>query len=255
MKHTPIRQIPGPLPPAFAALVRDAQIFDSSSSPEARVYYIQKDGGYYLKSAAAGTLASEVRMTRYFSGKGLASQVLAYETGPQDWLLTPAIPGHDCTHTMYLSQPERLCDTLAQLLRQLHSIPAEDCPVCIGPGLIPDPQAPYNTDLFPDASPFLTREAAWEAVQALLPQLRCDVLTHGDYCLPNVMLDTWRFSGFLDVGGGGLGDRHLDLFWGIWSLGYNLKTNRYATRFLDAYGRDAVCIETLRAVAALECFR
>ena len=47
-------------------------------------------------------------------------------------------------------------------------------------------------------------------------------------------------NGFIDLGEGGLGDRHFDLYWAMWSLGYNLKTEAYAGRFLDAYGRDRV---------------
>ena len=84
--------------------------------------------------------------------------------------------------------------------------------------------------------------------------LRTDTLIHGDYCLPNVMLDDWKLSAFIDVGNGGVGDRHIDLFWGVWTLWFNLKTDKYADRFLDAYGRDAVEREMLRVVAAAEVF-
>ena len=35
---------------------------------------------------------------------------------------------------------------------------------------------------------------------------------------------------------------------------FNLKTNRYSDRFLDAYGRDAVNPELLRGIAAIETF-
>ena len=68
------------------------------------------------------------------------------------------------------------------------------------------------------------------------------------------MLDNWRFSGLIDVGNGGVGDRHIDIFWGAWTLFFNLKTNAYYNRFLDAYGRDRVEPELLRTVAALESF-
>ena len=84
--------------------------------------------------------------------------------------------------------------------------------------------------------------------------LKSDVLLHGDYCLPNIMLNNWQFSGFIDVGNGGRGDRHIDLFWGIWSLNFNLKTDRYRNRFLDAYGRDKVDEARLHVVAAAEVF-
>ena len=68
------------------------------------------------------------------------------------------------------------------------------------------------------------------------------------------MLDHWRFSGFIDLGNGGLGDRHVDLFWGAWTLRYNLKTDRYCDIFFDAYGREAINPTLLRAIAAIETF-
>ena len=86
------------------------------------------------------------------------------------------------------------------------------------------------------------------------------MLIHGDYCLPNVMLDGWSFSGFIDLGGAGIGDRHIDLFWSEWSIGFNLmmygekEWARYGSRFLDAYGQDKIEKERLRAVAAAEVF-
>jgi kanamycin kinase len=68
------------------------------------------------------------------------------------------------------------------------------------------------------------------------------------------MLDDWALSAFIDVDGGGVGDRHIDLFWGAWTLGFNLKTDKYRDRFLDAYGRDKVDTEVLKIVAAAEVF-
>ena len=81
-----------------------------------------------------------------------------------------------------------------------------------------------------------------------------EVLLHGDYCLPNIMLDNWRFSGFIDVGNGGVGDRHVDLFWGAWTLNFNLGTDKYRERFFDAYGRDKLEPDKLRTIAAFEVF-
>ena len=49
-------------------------------------------------------------------------------------------------------------------------------------------------------------------------------------------------------------DRHVDLFWGAWTLQYNLKTDDYRQYFFDAYGRELVDDERLRVVAAAECF-
>jgi kanamycin kinase len=84
--------------------------------------------------------------------------------------------------------------------------------------------------------------------------LSSDTLLHGDYCLPNIILNDWSFSGFIDLDSGGVGDRHLDIFWGIWTLFFNLKTDKYRERFIDAYGRENVDEERLRIVAACEVF-
>jgi kanamycin kinase len=68
------------------------------------------------------------------------------------------------------------------------------------------------------------------------------------------MLNDWRFSGFIDLGQAGVGDRHIDLFWGAWTLWFNLKTDEYRERFYDAYGRDRVDPDLIRTVAAAEVF-
>ena len=73
-------------------------------------------------------------------------------------------------------------------------------------------------------------------------------------CLPNVMFEGRRFSGLIDLGNGGVGDRHIDLFWGAWSLFFNLKTDAYRERFLDAYGRDVIDAYMFRVIAAFEVF-
>ena len=50
-------------PVPFAGILQNARIFDSSCSPEARVFFIDRDGGLFLKRAAAGTLKKEALQT------------------------------------------------------------------------------------------------------------------------------------------------------------------------------------------------
>lgn len=260
MKRTLLKSLPQDVPAEFLQFAAGTAIYDSSCSPEARVWLIDRDGGYYLKKNRAGELAREAEMTAYFHRKGLSAEVLAYRTDGYDWLLTAAVRGEDCTHQMYRDNPKRLCDTLAERLRALHEVDFSDCPVTDRTGeflrLAEENYRTGNFDTshFPDSFGYRSAEEAYAVLTAGKGVMKRDVLLHGDYCLPNIMLDNWQFSGFIDLGNAGVGDRHIDLFWGAWTLWFNLKTDEYRDRFFDAYGRDCVDAELIRVVAAGEVF-
>lgn len=260
MKRTLIQPDISRFPEDFHPLLKKHPVYDSSCSPEARVWLLDGDGGLYLKTAAKGALKAEAEMTQFFHGKGLGAEVCAYLSAEKDWLLTRAIPGEDCTHRQYLDDPRRLCDTTAALLRRLHETDTSGCPVTDRCGdYRKRAQAGYQRkfwepDLFAGIWEFSSMEEAWAVAESNGSFLKNEVLLHGDYCLPNVMLDNWRFSGFIDLGSGGVGDRHFDLLWGSWTLKFNLGTDAYCSRFLDAYGRDKIEPELLRTAAALEIF-
>ena len=257
MKRTVTERIPFILPDEIERFTHGAKIYDSSSSPQARVYFIDKDGGYYLKTAEKGALRNEAELTRYFHEKGLSANVIKYVSAERDFMLTERVRGEDLTFAKYLAEPKKLCDTLAALLRELHETEFSACPV-------PNHTAKYLATVERNyrlglydlsfAPEFATAEEAYSLVRENAHMLKNEVLLHGDYCLPNVMLDDWRFSGFIDVGNGGVGDRHVDLFWGAWTLNFNLKTDEYRVRFFDAYGRDKIDEEKIRIIAAAEVF-
>ena len=260
MNRKPISLDLNALPDVFRPFAEDAKAYDSSCSREARVVYLEKEGGLFLKSAPKGSLEREAAMTRYFHEKGMAAEVLHYSSGEKDWLLTRRVPGEDCIHAQYLADPKRLCDTTASLLRQLHELDHTGCPVSdhTAAYLVTAERnyqaGAYDMHLFTPEWSFTSKEEAWQHLQAHKHLLKTDTLLHGDYCLPNVMLDNWKFSGFIDLDHGGVGDRHVDVFWGAWTLYFNFGTDAYRERFLDAYGRDVLQPELLRVIAAAECF-
>ena len=246
-------------PTPFHKILEGATLFDSSCSEDARVWFIDKEEGFFLKSASKGSLEKEATMAQFFCSKGLGAAVLDYFRGTQDWLLTAKVPGEDCLDARYLQDQKWLCDTTAELLRQLHDTDASGCPVDRRADYIAmvaknHETGRYDSSLFPDNWGYSSAEEAWKVVCEIAPHLKCDTLIHGDYCLPNIILKDGNFSGFIDLGNGGLGDRHIDLFWGVWSLGFNLKTDQWTDRFLDAYGRDKIQPEILDAIGAFEVF-
>ena len=228
-------------PAEFRPLLAGAQIYDSSCSPEAKVIFIDKDNGYFLKSAAKGSLRTEAALTQYFHSKGLSAKVLEYTSHDCDWLLTEKIHGEDCTAAKYMEQPERLCDIMAELLVNLHEMEFAGCPV-------PN----RNETYIAMARQYAFSAADHAVIDTAERTFEANTLLHGDYCLPNIILKDWVFGGFIDLGQGGVGDRNIDIFWGAWTLKYNLKTDKYRQRFFDAYGRSKIDGERLKIVHEIE---
>ena len=260
MQRTPVSLVKEDIPETIHPYLEGATVFDSSCSKIAQVWFLDKGAGFYLKKAPKDTLRKEAMMTGFYHSKAFGPEVICYESSDFDWLMTRRVPGEDCTWQVYKGDPQRLCDTTAQLLRMLHETPIAGCPIA-------DRTADYlktashnyrikayDIDLFPDNWGYATPEEAWRVIEETGHLLKADTLLHGDYCLPNIMLDNWQFSGFIDLDTAGVGDKHVDLFWGMWSLQFNLKTDRYCQRFLDVYGRDGICEELFRTVAAVEVF-
>ena len=210
--------------------LKDAKVYDSSSSPEAQVLFIDKKDGYYLKIASKKSLEREAEMTDYFKKKN-----------------------------QYLKNPKQLCDSLAENLRFLHEQNFEDCPIL-------DHSERYlkkvenNARLNKSNLDFVTNynihtpEETYDYIQNNKLLLKDDTLLHGDYCLPNIILDNWQFKGFIDLDCAGVGDRHIDLFWGAWTLNFNIGTDQYRDRFFDAYGRDNINIDRLKLIGCCEVF-
>ena len=259
MKRKAIQVSISEYPEALWEFIKDAHVYDSSCSKEAQVLFIDREEGKIKKRALNGTLKTESLMTEYMHSLGLSAEVLYYGSSESnDFLLTRRIPGEDCTDYRYLSEPERLCDTTATLLRSLHETEASGCPVrdrtqtytnAVMKGF---DGSNYEPDLFQGIWEFKSFSDARRIAEEGLPLLKTDVLLHGDYCLPNILLNDWKLSGYIDLGNGGMGDRHIDILWGIWTLRFNLGTNKYTDRFMDAYGRELIEPEMLRMVAAME---
>ncbi len=260
MKKTLLDTIPNEIPQDIRSFISESDVYDSSSSNEAKVYFIDKGNGCYLKSSGKGMLERESVMTKYFHSKGLGAEVLSYISSDRDWLLTSAVVGNDCVYEECLMNPERLCDTIASELRRLHETDYSGCPVRDRTAEYIDVVSEnyrtgnYDRTHFPDSFGYRSANEAYSVFTEGKTALQSNVLIHGDYCLPNIILKDWKLSGFIDVGNGGVGDRHIDIFWGVWSLWFNLKTNKYCERFLDAYGRDKADESILKIVAAAEVF-
>ncbi len=261
MIKVPVKINPDAYPKSLRELLNRAYVYDSRCRSGAEVLFIDCDDGYFLKSMQTGALDTEMAMTEYFGKLGLGAEVLAFENyAGRDYMLTSRVAGEDCTHSSYLEDPKRLTDKYAEILRLLHGLSYDGCPIKDRLKAYRDlalenyRTGNYDKGSFPDSFGYASADEAIAVIKAHGHELCADTLIHGDYCLPNVIMNGWALSGFVDVGNGGVGDRHIDIFWALWTLWYNLKSDKYADRFIDAYGRDIVERDKLHIVAAYEVF-
>lgn len=243
-------------PDEIKTLFENTTVYDSSCSSDALVYYV--DSGYYIKIDALHNLTKEAELNQLFYAMGLGVEVVAYISTDKDYLVTRSAIGEDLTH--YLSNPEKLCELLATSLRKLHSQSINDVPISsryqrymesanadINGGF-------YDESLLMNRYMISSKEEAWSIMQENKQSLVANTLIHGDACLPNIIQNNGIFNTFIDFNMAGVGDKHIDLYWAIWSLQYNLKTEAYTDLFLDLYGRENFNEEMLRVIAAFELF-
>ena len=197
-------------------------VYDSSCSPDMRVLY--SDLGYYLKIAEKNRLKKEAEMARLFAEKKLGPEMVSYLSADRDYMVTRSAEGEDALH--YLERPEALCEALCEGMKRLHDMPIKGIPASV------------SMDAY--------------TVEKESGIIKSDTFIHGDFCLPNVMLKDGKFSSFIDVGQAGVGDRHIDIFWLIWSLNYNLGTNKYMDYIFELYGKDKIDKEALRVATEIE---
>ena len=263
MKRTLLKEIPSFIPTSLLPYVSGGVLYDSSCSPEARVIFSNKDRGYFIKTAPLGTLKNEALMQNYFFEKGLSSRVLEYFSDTcenKDFLVTERVVGEDCTFRTYLDDPKRLSALLGEKLRELHSLDFSGCPVqdrmstYFNVAKENYEKRLYDPSYTMGAYRTLNIDEAYRTADLAKPLFNGKALLHGDYCLPNIVLDSWNFSGFIDLGNGGVGDPHIDIYGGAWTLNFNLGTDKYRNLFYDAYGRDAIDTDKILAVSLFEAF-
>ena len=136
------------------------------------------------------------------------------------WTVMTRISGEMSCADAYRTDPHRLVRVLAEAMQKLWTIDISDCPVDQSPAAklararkIVE-AGEVNMDL---VDPETFGENGFSSPAALLLWLEENapdfepVLTHGDYCLPNVFLENWEFTGFLDLGRSGAGDKWTDI--------------------------------------------
>lgn len=164
---------------------------------------------------------NHLAMLRWLEGKIPCPAVL--ETVCENgfcWVVMTRITGDMACEAVWRSDPHRLVKVLASSMKLLWEVDVTDCPVDQGiPAKLRRAQeiierGEVDMDL---AEPETFGEKGFSSPAELLQWLREHrpqpepVLSHGDFCLPNVYFKDWELSGFLDLGRSGVGDKWNDI--------------------------------------------
>jgi aminoglycoside 3'-phosphotransferase III len=200
---------------------------------------------YYLKiEPTLGELKSEYQNLQWMSGRLPVPQIIDWETDDErDYLLISEISGRMLCDDYYLQRPHSVVALLAEGINLLRSVDIKSCPLTNNLS-----RKLKNADL--NIQNNKVDMGDWEAEtnrfatpQDLLIYLRNNqpkedelVLTHGDYCLPNIFADGNRITGFIDLGRAGIADLWQDVALCIRSLHYNFHTSDYDDLLLQQLG-------------------
>lgn len=223
--------------------IRGREIYDTSCRSGCSTYYLKP--GYYLKTGSKCSLIREAEMTKLFYDLRFGPELISFISRDKDYMLTREAEGEDMLE--YLDNPELVCRILAESLRELHSHSAEKVPVS---AKLSSYSELLGKSLPSDSTYFMKK--AFEFAQGNFKLLKTDTLIHGDACLPNLIVKDGKFSSFIDFDTAGAGDKHIDLWWALWSINYNFGTDKYTDLFLDFYGKDNYDPKMLRLINSLE---
>jgi aminoglycoside phosphotransferase len=187
-------------------------------------------------------LLEEKKVLEWLSEKLPVSKVLCYdEDDNNDYLLTSEIPGSDAVNLIGSINNIKLVTLLAKGLRMIHRIDINNCPFdrLLKKELeIAEFKVKHNLvneGNFDDIRRGKTAEELYEELLLLKPHDEELVFTHGDYCLPNIILQQEMISGFVDLHRAGIADRYKDISLMIRSIRRNLGIG-LEQLFFEEYG-------------------
>ncbi|MBN1564120.1 MAG: aminoglycoside 3'-phosphotransferase [Anaerolineae bacterium] len=231
------------LPPDLQALIADVAWHENQIGwSGVRVFRLTAPDGSarYLKIAEPPhDLTPEMQRLEWLQGRLPVPQLLYFaDTFTHQYLLMSEISGLVAFHDHFKDQRGRIIELLAEGLRQIHSVPVTDCPFDNQiAALIKRARLNIFEGRVSDKIEGRSPHEVLAEVLATRPDEENLVFTHGDYCLPNVLIDpdSLTINGYIDWGQGGIADPYYDLTQVVRSIVYNFGED-WVAPFWEAFG-------------------
>lgn len=190
---------------------------------------------------------NELKILKWLNGKELVPKVIcSHIEGGKSYLLMSKVKGKMSCDITLLKNPEKLAELLAEGLKKLWSIDLKGCPCdsTIDEKLkMAEERVAKNLCSMEDVEAGTYGEGGFSSPEELLQWLNDNkpneelVLSHGDYCLPNIFIDNDKISGFIDLGRCGVGDKYQDIALCYRSLVHNFQ-GRYGGEVYERANAD-----------------
>jgi kanamycin kinase len=200
----------------------------------AEIHRLTADGRptLYLKAYPVRwrRLERETKVLRWIDGRLPAPKPLFYlAQGWWEYQLTTEVPGTP-SYQLERHERENAVRLVAEALRTIHELDARGCPYM---------NTAVNRISEARSSKDSETHRALDRLEVYMPDEDL-VFTHGDYCLPNIILKDGALSGVIDWDHAGISDPYADLEACMWSIGYNYgeDTEKLKQPFLREYGLE-----------------
>ena len=199
---------------------------------KAKVYKATGDGErLFLKIQENGSLIQEYSILKWIDGRISTPRPIKYvKEGATEYLVTSQVQG---TPVYLIPDDDRELHVklMAQTLQEIHAILGEGCPYVMSSDI--------RLELARKLNPNKMKEID-KLARALKPLEEKLVFTHGDYCLPNILVHEGDLGGVIDWDCGGLAHPYVDFVMCSWSLSYNYGAEEareiWFPLFLEEYG-------------------
>jgi aminoglycoside phosphotransferase len=237
-----------PLPPDLRRLIGDAG-WQENRIGCSGIHVFRIEGRGYLKIASnAHDLRPERDRLAWLAGRLPVPRLLYFgEDDSRQFMLASELPGLPSFDEALRDRTDQVITLLADGLKMIHRIDTTGCPFDQRIGTLIEAACRNLVDNRVDESDFdalrqgRTAQDLYAELLATRPTASAPVFVHGDYCLPNILIDPDRMviTGFIDWGRAGVSDRYYDLALAARSITYNLDAE-WVAPFFAAYGLTGI---------------
>ncbi len=204
---------------------------------------------YYLKIGFPSELHSldkEKRILNWIKHRLPVPDIIYFSSlNDKEYLLMTEILGDVSFSDTFGVDKKEVLSIVAQGLRTIHELDITNCPIEYSSDFLLSlakrkiQQGCISTSNFDTHWRNFTPHRLFQELVANKPTKDFLSFTHGDFCLPNILIHNNSLSGFIDWGYAGVGDYYSDLTSVLWSIQYNFGS-KWWPFFLSEYGIEDV---------------